>query len=371
MQTRLTEKLLGFLYSALNKSPERFVAFRAQHTSGTFRYSILNYAFTCYVNDVAVLSGNLQDYTVLSFAEALGRLNGMSIVYRAGPEVMGLSACVLLDGTGKQAESNGDCFYAYDSPLWAYMESVGKELGEAELSIAAMLDQMSLQTADDYWLDYWGEHFGVARSDGERDADYSKRIVIEVLRPRGNNKAIEAAILERFAQKATVVDVPMYRNQTNTFNGAYFFNGAPHYYNATEDVYYGLFNVVAAYDLLGSESPTAFATEVRKFVEKFRDAGTQMLSLNMSAPVISDQYPWAETDSHALALSAVLADTLTAPSESFPAAALSLAQLSDTDSPGSEATTATLTTSTTYNSQRYFNSLVRYQSGTGLADTWS
>lgn len=371
MQTRLTEKLLGFLYSALNKSPERFVAFRAQHTSGTFRYSILNYAFTCYVNDVAVLSGNLKDYTVLSLAEALGRLNGVSIVYRAGQEVMGLSACVLLDGTGNQAESNGDCFYAYDSPLWAYMESVGKELGEAELSIAAMLDQMSLQTADDYWLDYWGEHFGVARSDGERDADYSKRIVIEVLRPRGNNKAIEAAIFERFAQKATVVDVPMYRNQTNTFNGAYFFNGAPHYYNATEDVYYGLFNVVAAYDLLGSESPTAFATEVRRFVEKFRDAGTQMLSLNLSGAVITENDSIPVIDSHALEAVASLSDSFTAPSENLNTMPVGLAQLADAASGGSDDSSATLTTSTTYNSQRYFNSLVRYQSGSGLAESWS
>lgn len=370
MQTRLTEKLLGFIYSALNKSPERFVAFRAQHTSGAFRYEILNYSFSFYVGETLVMSGHLQDYTVLSLAEAIGRLNGMSIVYRADSHVMAISASVLLDGRGNQAESNGDCFYAYDSPLWTYLESVGKELSAADISIDAMLDQMSLQTADDYWLDYWGEHFGIARTDGELDAAYSKRIVIEVLRPRGNNKAIEAALLERFAQKATVVDVPMYRSQTNTFNGSYFFNGAPHYYNATEDVYYGLFNVVAAYDLLGADSPTAFAAEVRRFIEKFRDAGTHMLSLNMAAPVISDQYPLSETDSHALVVSAVMSETFVGPSEDA-SAAIAMSRLTDSFVAGVDSSDATLTTSTTYDSQRNFNGLVRFQSGSGLSDLWS
>lgn len=372
MQTRLTEKLLGFIYSALNKSPERFVAFRAQHASGTFRYTILNYEFNFYVNDAVVLSGNLKNYTILSLAEAIGRLSGMSIVYRADQDVMALSACVLLDGTGNQAESNGDCFYAYESLLWVYLETVGTELGAASNSIDAMLDQMSLQTADDYWLDYWGEHFGVARLDGELDADYSKRIIIEVLRPRGNNKAIEAALFERFGQSATVVDKPMYRSQTNTFNGSYFFSGAPHYYNATEDVYYGLFDVVAAYDLLGSDSPNLFAIEVRKFVERFRDAGTQMLSLNLAGAVISEVYDLTATDSHALSAVSVLSDALDAgPSESVAAFPVVLSQLADTSASGVDSTSATLTTSTTYNSQRYFNSLVLYQSGTGLPESWS
>ena len=372
MQTRLTEKLLGFIYSALNKSPERFVAFRAQHSSGTFRYTILNYEFSFYVNGAVVMSGNLKDYTILSLAEALGRLNGMSIVYRSGQDVMALSACVLLDGTGNQAESNGDCFYAYESLLWVYLETVGTELCTASNSIDAMLDQMSLQTADDYWLDYWGEHFGVARNDGELDAAYNKRIVIEVLRPRGNNKAIEAALFERFGQNATVIDKPMYRSQTNTFNGSYFFSGAPHYYNATEDVYYGLFDVVAAYDLLGSESPNAFAIEVRKFVERFRDAGTQMLSLNLSGTVISEVYDLTATDSHAFIVSPALDDTFSAvPSESVAAFPVVLSQLADTAVAGADSTSVTLTTSTTFNSQRMFNSLVLYQSGTGLPESWS
>lgn len=371
MATRLTEKLLQFIYSALNKSPEQFVAFRAQHASGNFRYTILNYVLTCYVGDSVKLTANLGDHTLLSLASAIGEMDGFSIVYRCDSDVMALSARVLMDGSGSQVESNGDCFYAYSSLLWVYLEAVGNELAEAEFGIEAMIDQMNLKTADGYWLDYWGEHYGVARIAGELDEDYSKRIVVEILRPRGNNKAIESALIERFQQNATVQDSPKYRNQVNTFNGTYSFNGAPHYYNGTADLYYGLFDVVVAYDLLGGGSPNAFALEVRQFVEKFRDAGTQLQSLNLSGAVIVDQYPLKEVDSHALSLVASLADALTAPSESLAAIPVVLAQLVDIASAGGEEPSAILSTTTTYNSQRFFNSAVRYQSGSGLPESWS
>lgn len=367
---RLTDKLLRFVYSAVNKSPESFVAFRAQHSSGTFRYEIKDYQLTCYVGDVVVLSGRLPDYTVGSLAAAIGSLNGMSIVYKADAEVMKLMACVLLDGTGNQAESNGDCFYAYSSLLWVYLESVNRALCTVSDDIVAMLDQMNFRTADDYWLDYWGEHFGIARVAGEPDSVYSNRIIVEVLRPRGNNKAIESAFSERFGQKATVVDSPQFKSAVNTYNGSYQHTGAPHYYNGTADLYYGLFDVVVAYDLEGNISPNAFASEVRVFVEKFRDAGTQLQSLSLSGGVLSDQYPLSETDSHALSVTQSLTDSLTAPSETVPAWPLVLALLADSAGAGSESSSATLTTSTTYNSQRSFNGLVRFQSGTGLAESW-
>lgn len=371
MATRLTDKLLRFIYSALNKSPEQFVAFRAQHVSGTFSYTIKNYVLTCYVESEVKLVASLGDHTLLSLASAIGSMDGFSIVYQSDSDLMKLSARVLMDGAGSQVESNGDCFYAYSSMIWVYLESVGKELSEAEVGIGAMIDQMNLKTADDYWLDYWGEHYGIARLSGELDPDYSKRIIVEILRPRGNNKAIEAALLERFHQKATVQDAPKYRNQVNTFNGGYSFNGAPHYYNGTADLYYGLFDVVVAYDLLGGGSPNAFASEVRAFVEKFRDAGTQLQSLNLSGAVITDVYPLAETDSHSLAVTASLDDTFTGPSEAVPVWPVVLARLTETETPATEVPSATLTTSTTYDSQRYFNSLVRFQSGTGLSESWS
>lgn len=370
MATRLTDKLLRFIYSALNKSPERFVAFRAQHISGTFSYTIKDYVLTCYANGIVRLTANLGDHTLFSLAGAIGSMDGFSIVYQSDSDLMKLSARVLLDGAGNQVQSNGDCFYAYSSMIWVYLESVGKELSEAETSIGSMIDQMNLKTSDDYWLDYWGEHYGIARLSGELDPVYANRIIVEILRPRGNNKAIEAALTERFSQKAVVKDAPQYRNQVNTFNGFYSHNGT-RYYNGTADLYYGLFDVVMAYDLLGGGSPNAFASEVRQFVEKFRDAGTQLQSLNLSGSIISDEYLFNETDSHALNVISSLDDSFDVPLETVPVWPVVLGMLSETETPATESPSATVTTSTTYNSQRYFNSLVRFQSGTGLSESWS
>lgn len=368
---RLTDKLLRFIYSALNRSPEPFVAFRAQHVSGAFRYRIKDYALTCYVGNEVVLSAHLPDHTVGSLAAAIGSLNGMSIVYKADAEIMGLLACVLLDGEGNQAESNGDCFYAYRSLLWVYLESVNRALCAVGDDIVAMLDQMSIGTADDDWLDYWGDHFGVRRADGEADAAYSNRIIVEVLRPRGNNKAIEAAFAERFGQKATVVDSPQTKSAVNTFNGSYQHTGAPHYYNGTAELYYGLFDVVVSYDLEGSTSPNAFAAEVRSFVERLRDAGTHLQSLALASGVLQDVRAGVETDDHALLASISVTEALSAPSEVVGAFPLSLAVLSDAVASGTEDSTAALTTSTAYDSLRRFNGLVRYQSGTALPESWS
>lgn len=370
MSIRLTEKLLQFVYSALNKSPEQFVAFRAQHSSGTFRFTISNYVLTCYTNGAVIFTANLGDHTLLSLAGAIGSLNGMSIVYRSGSDIMSLSARVLMDGAGSQVESNGDCFYGYSSMLWVYLEGVGKELSAANDSIGDMLDQMNLKNADGYWLDYWGEHYGIARIAGETDTVYANRIIVEILRPRGNNKAIEAALTERFSQKAVVKDAPQYRNQVNTFNGFYSHNGS-RYYNGTADLYYGLFDVVMAYDLLGGTSPNSFAAEVRAFVEKFRDAGTQLQSLNLSGAVITDSFPYPQVETVLVSLATSLNDTFTAPTEAISLMPVYMSALIDVADPATDSPLCDLTTTTVYNSQRKFNGLVRFQSGSALPESWN
>jgi hypothetical protein len=53
-----------------------------------------------------------------------------------------------------------------------------------------------MNTADGEILDVWGTYFGVARRSGEDDEAYYNHIVREVLRPRVNRFAIEAAVFD-------------------------------------------------------------------------------------------------------------------------------------------------------------------------------
>lgn len=365
---RLTEKLLRFIYSALNKAPEEFVAFRVRSAVGEFSYSIADYRIVCRVDGVQVFSANLGDHTLLSLAQALGSLTGCSIVYRADPETMSVSARVLLDGARSQSQSNGDCLYAYSSLLWVYLESVSVELSAANDAVSAMIDQLSLKSADGYWLEYWGEHFGVRRKDGEDDAAYSQRIVVEVLRPRGNNKAIEVALFERFGQVATVVDAPRRRSQTNLFNGFNSFNGVK-LYDATDDVYYGLFDVVVGYNLEGGASPNAFAADVRAFVERFRDAGTHLQSLLLSSSSLEDAYQLSATESLSASLSLPLTDSFAAPADSSYSFSGAFGMFTDSFQGGSDSASASIAYATAYDSLRTFNGVAKFNSGLTLAES--
>jgi hypothetical protein len=53
-----------------------------------------------------------------------------------------------------------------------------------------------MNTADGEILDVWGAYFGVARRGDEDDEAYYNHIVLEVLRPRVNRFAIEAAVFD-------------------------------------------------------------------------------------------------------------------------------------------------------------------------------
>jgi hypothetical protein len=367
---RLTEKLLGSMYSAIDQDPEQFSAFRARHSTGIFSYQIVDYAVSCYVDGALVLSVSLKDYTLRALVERIGSISGMSIVYTADPDVLALSACVLMEGAGSQDQSNGDIFYGYASLLWIFLECAGRELTDARDSIDDMIAQLSVRTAGDEWLDYWGSHFGVARTPSEVDPTYSVRMITETLRPRENNKAMEAALFERFGQTAKVVESPRYRSMTNVFSGAFAHNSS-HQYNGTADLYYGLFDVVVNYDLLGATSPNAFATDVRAFLEKFRAAGTNLSSLALAGGVISDAYTATAIDSLVVGLAMSLADSLTAPSESVPVMPVSMAILADQATPGADSVSISTTYSTLYNSQRNFDGVAIFSSGSSVLESWS
>lgn len=65
---------------------------------------------------------------------------------------------------------------------------------------------MALETATDEWLDFWGNHFNVLRTQKESDEFYRKRIIEEIISPKNTIPAIKKAT-SRYIKLHTNEDV--------------------------------------------------------------------------------------------------------------------------------------------------------------------
>lgn len=308
---RLAEKIISYLYSAFDKSPVPFIAFRARRESDDFRYVINEFQLDCFDGDANLFTANLNDHTIGSLADFIATQDGMSVVYLAPSEQLGLSSRVLLEGAGSQAASNGDCFFAYSSLLWSHVSGIASELADADASIEAALDQMSIKTADSEWLDEWGGYFGIQRKYGEIDSDYSERIIFEILRPRGNNKAIEIALASAFKYPAQIVDAPMVTKMTYLVaNGSTIANGS-RMAGPVQIDHYGEFDAVVGFDLMSPDSITSLMEKIREVIEGFRDAGTRLRQVSIDGKI--EDVATASRDS------SILSASVDAGSDLFPA----------------------------------------------------
>lgn len=309
-----TERLIEYLYRSFSKDPERFLALRIR-SSSFLVWQVENDTLSL-TTSLSTTVFNLADFTLGSLCDAIAMVPSLTVEYLA--QDSHLSALVLLNGSASQTESNGDHLYGYGSLLWSYMHPVAGELIEAETQIGNMIDQMSITTADGDWLDEWGDYFGIPRNLGEPDAWYSNRMIVEILRPRGNNKAIELAMLERFGQVARIEDIHRFGSVAPAYNGVFTNNGTQ-VHNAVSSLERGLFRAVVGYDLLGDASPNAFAAEARAFIDKFRDAGTHLETLSLSSSLIYDSAPGSTdgSNSQSMVMNIAHADATDAPSESL------------------------------------------------------
>lgn len=365
---KLTEKLLDFLHSAFDKSPRSFVALRVRHASDAFRWQVADDVLVGWLGDEQIFFVALAGRTIRSLIDHLSTLTQVSVVY-ADPSALDLSATILIDGVGAQAENNGDCLYAYSSVLWSWLHSVGVELSAARVAVDAAVDQMSIVTADADWLDEWGGYFGVPRMDGEADVAYANRIIVEVMRARGNNKAIEQSLFERFGQASSVNDVVRWKNATQTHNSAFNYTGIKKY-DAVQDPLYGLFEVEIGYDLESGADLLVFASQVRAFIEQFRDAGTHLDSLRLSGSQLSDVAtpPTEEGTTQPVVVQALSDDALIAPSESLAAMPAALAALGDTLTAPADGAATDVSYSTSYVGIRSYNGIVKHQGGLTVAE---
>jgi hypothetical protein len=295
---RLTQTLLGYLNRVFNKDPGQFLAFRMQYSGGGMSWQVADGFLTVTVPPGGVgqsFTVDLSTQTLQSLITLISGEPGFTVPF-SDPTRQQLSALVLLDGSNSQAASNGDHLYAYTSLLWAFFEACSNELELAETQIDQLPQQMSIPTADDFWLDFIGNLYGIQRgtivvngvSTREPSPIYGPRIIQEVLAPRGNNIAIQMAIQSGTGnQQAVVTDAPITTAGTPHYDSSISYNGA-HLYNVTTQGSFGLFDVQTGFNLEGSENITDFENRVKAIVERFRDAGTHLRSITLAPSTLTD-----------------------------------------------------------------------------------
>lgn len=314
---QLTKKLLGYLNSVFDKDARSFLAFRLRHVSDAFHWQVSERVLRGYDGGFELFVVQLDGHTIRTLVEHLASMDGITVIGTATSDQLSLSAAALIDAEGRQSASNGDWVQAYTSIVWAYYEALSVELVEAKRQIGEALRQMSVKTAEADWLDEWGGYFGFPRDEGESDAKYAERIIAEVLRPRGNNKAIEIGLRDKFGQESRVIDLQRFGDAVPAYNGL-IIHDATYNHDASALPYYGLFKVAIGYDLLGGADISDYLQQVRAYIERLRDAGTHLESVELGGSLISDAFEYAPTDGsnfQAVSAFASLDDELPAPGE--------------------------------------------------------
>lgn len=294
---RLTQKLLGYIHRIFSNDPDSFLAIRIRY-DGDMVWTVSDRVLTTSVTGGSGtnLTINLADHSIRTLVDYINAQPGYSVPFSCAEPERSLSAAVLLDGSNNQGASNGDHLSGYTSLLHAYMESAAIELKEAKLAIAEMIKQMSVPTAEGEWLDEIGSYYHVPRLAGETDALYGPRIIVEVLRPRGNNIAIEMAIESATnGFKSSVDDSPLTTISTYLRRDGYVKFDGQYQRGLLTRSHYAQFDVNAEFDLLSAESISDLMVRIRAAVEKFRDAGTRMRQVTLTGS-LSDKAPSLGSD---------------------------------------------------------------------------
>jgi hypothetical protein len=358
---KLTRKLLSFLHRVFDKDPAPFLALRLRYAGTGMTWSVSSACLTTVpVGGIgSALAVDLTEFTIGELVNYLAAQPGYSVEFADRSELSLMSAAVLLDADGDQDQSNGDHLYGYTNVLWSYMEANARELEEASQQIDQMLLQMSTTTASGVWLDELGSYYAVPRLPGEQDAPYGLRIIAEVLRPRGNNIAIEAAITAYTGQAAKVTDVTVFTPLKPMFDAEDNFDGSK-FYSSTSSPLYGLFDVEYGYDITNGGDIGGFADVVRGLIDRLRDAGTHLRSLSLKGSVLSDSVS-APTDTSGMALGGAisLSDAAAAPADSS-SMAMATASMTDSIPARQDGLGLVVTTQYKFSGLRRFDGVISY-----------
>jgi hypothetical protein len=363
---KLTQKLLGLLHRVFDPDPESFLALQIGYDGDGLTWEVSNAVLTTSVSggqgvDLAL---DLTDYTIAELIAYISAAPGYSILKGASAANQALSARILIDATGDLADDKGDRLYAYSSLTWAYLEAYSLELQAAATQIPLAIEQMSLATADDEWLDELGAYYNCARQTDELDSSYGPRIVATTLRPRCNNIAIEQAITFYTGQSTNVTDVTVYSDVAPLYNSQITRDSSYNYISKAVPKY-GLFDVEYGYDLLGGDDPTAFAARIATIIETIRSAGTHLRSLSLQAGTISDTLDEPADTFSTLTVAPLFTDTLDEPADGSVVLASILSAFTDTlDAPSDDnALSGSIVYDYHYDSKRYRNGAITFHGG--------
>jgi hypothetical protein len=193
MKTAL-QRLLNSVHAAVfDKGAAAETAFRLRHANGVV-WSVADRVLTVQAGAAAPTSHALAAVTVGQLVTTLA-LAGYQITGLSS-EFSGLSALVLVEGSGDQGVSDGDMVQGYTSLLWVLLSGYAGETLAAKAQIQQALRQMIITQAEAEWLDLWGSLYGVPRGIGELDPAYAARIPREAFRTRNNARSIEIAIMD-------------------------------------------------------------------------------------------------------------------------------------------------------------------------------
>jgi hypothetical protein len=192
---------LGLMFDRLLRHPHRAVFDKAPASlpvirfdrsyDGSLRWAIHdNTTLEVELGGVSTFH-SLEDHTVFSLVGSI-RAQGITLGI-VNSEFSPLSAMVLVDDSG-QPRSDRDPVLGYTSLLWVLLRSYTRELAVASYQVQQALRQMVLWQAEGYWLDYYGELYGIPREPGESDRSMQVRLPQEVTQGRVNGYAIEQAI---------------------------------------------------------------------------------------------------------------------------------------------------------------------------------
>lgn len=211
--------------AVFDASPDAEVALRLRHPSGA-SWSVADEVLVASAGGVEHRYA-LGAMTVANLASRL-RADGFEVA-DVSPAFAGLQAAVLVEGSGAQAQSNGDRVTGFTSLMWSLFGGYARELRTAKTQVGEALRQMVIPQAEGEWLDVWGSLYDQPRLPGERDEDYAPRIPREAFRVRLNARAIEKAIWEATGKDVRIEEPwsAMFRLDESALSGAQaFYDGA-------------------------------------------------------------------------------------------------------------------------------------------------
>lgn len=219
------QRLLKYPHAAVfDKTPQAEPVLRLRSEAG-LAWQVADEVLSVTSGD-RVLTYGLAALTVGQLAAQLQQ-DGLE-VGPINPEFAGLSAAVLVEGHGDQAQSNGDRLTGFKSLLWSLYSAYGRELREARTQVGEALRQMVIWQSEGEWLDLWGALYNTPRLADEDDAAYQPRIPQEAFRIRVNALAIEQAIKDATGKDVRIEEPwgSMFRLDESALSGEHkFYDG--------------------------------------------------------------------------------------------------------------------------------------------------